>query len=151
MDSILRKEVDLKDYTLRNFSELIEKSEYPNDLISLAFPNLYADLDEYYAAFLYRERFHNDLDFINLNQTTLKHYTKLRKLISKGIVSNSIGSPKELKLLAKLQSLINQYPPPVIGYIQYAQIEYIYLQRTSVTNFEIHYNLNFGVENFGIR
>jgi len=149
MDSILTKEVRNDSYVLSNFSELKEKRAYPIEITSLVFPELYADRDEYYAAFLYREKYIDELNYNDLDSKITKYYVKLKKIILKGISRRKHYAKKENKLIMRLQQRIENSSPPLTGYIQSARIDYDFEGKSTSTWFEIHYNILLQVENFG--
>lgn len=149
IDSILQKEIDKKNYELFNFSELSVIREYPLEITSLAYPSLYSDRDEYYAAFLYREKY-NDTTFPeDLNKQVLKQYTKLRKIILKTIRSGKQTTGKEKKRIYRLQSEMENSEPPLTGYFQKASIRYTYNGVKNEKHFSIIYDLQLNVLNYG--
>ena len=149
MDSILKKEVRTDSYVLSNFSVLKEKRDYPNEITSLVYPDLYNDKDEYYAAFLYREKYVDELNYADLDTKIAKNYKKLKQTIIKGISRGQHYTKKENKLIKCLQERMDMVPPPLTGYIQSARIDYDYEGKSSSSWFEIHYNILLEVENFG--
>lgn len=149
MDSILKKEVRTDSYVLSNFSSLKEKRDYPNEITSLVYPELYNDKDEYYAAFLYREKYFDELNYADLDSKIAKNYKKLKQVIVKGISRGQHYSKKESKLVERLQTRMKDVPPPLTGYTQSARIDYDYEGKSSSSWFEIHYNILLEVENFG--
>jgi hypothetical protein len=149
IDSVLTKEDPTSDYEINNFSTLNPIKEYPVEITSLAYPTLYNDRDEYYAAFLYREKFYSTQINYGLDHCVISTFDQLRLTITKGISKGKHSDKKEQKLINQLVNYLEKCPPPTIGYFQTASISFDFQDVKTNTDFQIVYDLNLEVQNFG--
>jgi hypothetical protein len=152
IDSVLAKEVKQGDYTFSNFSALQPVYRYPDQLIALAMIEEYATADEYYAAFLYRNKYgDNSLDPYAINKKIKKIYQRLIKKILDGITRGAHYYKKEDKLRKQLLVQLNRNNPPLSSYRQDAYLSYTHQGKTEETAITIIYSIALQVEAYGRR
>jgi hypothetical protein len=149
IDSVLTKEDPNSKYSISHFSTLQRIQEYPIEITSLAYPTLYNDRDEYYAAFLYREKYFDSNLFVHIDSCVLNTFNKLRSTIKKGILNGKHKDKREQKLINQLIRQLESTLPPTVGYFQTAVITFEYEGISTSTDFQIVYDSRLRVENFG--
>lgn len=150
IDSVLTKEVKQGDYSFSNFSALQPVYRYPDQLIALAIIEEYATADEYYAAFLYRNKYgDNSIAQYTLNKKIRKIYERLVQRILEGITRGAHYYKKEDNLRKQLLVQLTKHTPPLSSYRQDASLSYTYQGKTEETDITIIYSITLQVEAYG--
>jgi hypothetical protein len=150
IDSVLSKEVSKENYHFFDFSELEPIYGYPDELIALIDKKDFANPDEYYGAFLYRQKYQgHDFSRYNLEKMILKHASNLVVTILKGIRRGTHYSNKEDRLRKVLLKRITKIQPPVSGYMQHARLTYTHEGQTETTEITVLYSVSLTVHAYG--
>lgn len=150
IDSVLTKEVSKENYHFFDFSELEPIHRYPDELLALIDKEDFANSDEYYGAFLYRQKYQgHDFSVYALDKMILKHASNLVETILKGIRRGTHYSKKEDRLRKALHKRVAKIQPPVSGYMQHARLTYTHEGQTETTEITVLFSLSLTVQAYG--
>lgn len=150
IDSVLTKEVSKDNYHFFDFSELEPIYRYPDELLALIDKDDFANPDEYYGAFLYRQKYQgHDFSAYDLDKMIRSRASKLVETILKGIRRGTHYAKKEDRLRKVLHKRIVKTQPPVSGYMQHAQLTYTHEGQTETTAITVLFSLSLAVQAYG--